>query len=161
MTKQTLNWYNAIKLKMSLGDQARAFRETFNQEILDNLSRFGFIKKQLWDMQVGLINEESCEFLEAAEEMYADPENPDLREAIVKELSDLVFVCYQFAATYGIDLDKAMTLVFESNMSKLDEQGMPIYREDGKVLKGPNYRPPNLADCLPQPQLNYYDTNGK
>ena len=161
MTEQTLNWYNAIKLHMTLGDQARAFRETFNQEILDNLSRFGFIKKQLWDMQVGLINEESCEFLEAAEEMYADPENPDLREAIVKELSDLVFVCYQFAATYGIDLDKAMTLVFESNMSKLDEQGMPIYREDGKVLKGPNYRPPNLADCLPQPQLNYYDTNGK
>ena len=67
MTKQTLNWYNGIKLKMTLGDQARAFRETFNQEILDNLSRFGFIKKQLWDMQVGLINEESCEFLEAAE----------------------------------------------------------------------------------------------
>ena len=112
-------------------------------------------------MQVGLINEESCEFLEAAEEMYADPENPDLREAVVKELSDLVFVCYQFAATYGIDLDKAMTLVFESNMSKLDEQGMPIYREDGKVLKGPNYQPPNLADCLPRPQLNFYDTNGK
>ena len=160
MTKQTLHWYNAIKLHMSLGDQARAFRETFNQEILDNLSRFGFIKKQLWDMQVGLINEESCEFLEAAEEMFADPENPDLREAVVKELSDLVFVCYQFAATYGIDLDRAMTLVFESNMSKLDEQGMPIYREDGKVLKGPNYQPPDLATCLPQPQLNY-DTNGK
>ena len=146
---------------MTLGDQARTFRETFNQEILDNLSRFGFIKKQLWDMQVGLINEESCEFLEAAEEMYADPENPDLREAIVKELSDLVFVCYQFAATYGIDLDKAMTLVFESNMSKLDEQGMPIYREDGKVLKGPNYQPPDLSTCLPRPQLNFYDTNGK
>ena len=161
MTKLTLNWYNAINLKMTLGDQARVFRETFNQEILENLSRFGFIKKQLWDMQVGLINEESCEFLEAAEEMYADPENPDLREAVVKELSDLVFVCYQFAATYGIDLDKAMTLVFESNMSKLDEQGMPIYREDGKVLKGPKYQPPNLAECLPRPQLNYYDTNGK
>ena len=161
MTEQTLNWYNGIKLKMTLGDQARVFRETFNQEILENLSRFGFIKKQLWDMQVGLINEESCEFLEAAEEMYADPENPDLREAVVKELSDLVFVCYQFAATYGIDLDKAMTLVFESNMSKLDEQGMPIYREDGKVLKGPNYQPPNLAECLPRPQLNFYDTNGK
>ena len=146
---------------MNLGEHARIFRETFRQESLDNISRFGFIKKQLWDMQVGLINEESCEFLEAAEEMYADPENPDLREAVVKELSDLVFVCYQFAATYGIDLDKAMTLVFESNMSKLDEQGMPIYREDGKVLKGPNYQPPNLAECLPRPQLNYYDTNGK
>ena len=161
MNRTSLNWYNAISLKMTLGEQARAFRETFNQECLDNISRFGFIKKQLWDMQVGLINEESCEFLEAAEELYADPENPDRREDLVKELSDLVFVCYQFAAAFNIDLDKAMTLVFESNMSKLDEQGMPIYREDGKVLKGPNYRPPNLDDCLPQPQLNYYDTNGK
>ena len=54
-----------------------------------------------------------------------------------------------------------MHLVYESNLSKLDEQGKPIYREDGKVLKGPNYAPPDLADCLPQPQLNYYDTNGK
>jgi hypothetical protein len=54
-----------------------------------------------------------------------------------------------------------MTLVFESNLSKLDEQGKPIYREDGKVLKGPNYMPPDLTDCLPRPQLNYYDTNGK
>ena len=54
-----------------------------------------------------------------------------------------------------------MDLVFESNMSKLDERGMPIYREDGKVLKGPNYKAPNLSSCLPQPQLNFYDTNGK
>jgi predicted HAD superfamily Cof-like phosphohydrolase len=85
----------------------------------------------------------------------------EIIQDMVKELSDLVFVCYQFAAAYGIDLDKAMTLVFESNLSKLDEQGKPIYRADGKVLKGPNYQPPNLADCLPKPQLNYYDTNGK
>ena len=161
MTNRILNWYNAIKLTMTLGQQALAFRKTFNQELLDNISRFGYIKKQLWDMQVGLINEESCEFLEAAEELFADPENPELREGLVKELSDLVFVCYQFAAAYNIDLDKAMTLVFESNMSKLDEQGMPIYREDGKVLKGPKYQPPNLAECLPRPQLNFYDTNGK
>ena len=112
-------------------------------------------------MQVGLINEESCEFLRLQKKCLQTLKNPDLREAVVKELSDLVFVCYQFAATYGIDLDKAMTLVFESNMSKLDEQGMPIYREDGKVLKGPNYQPPDLAACVPQPQLNYEDTNGK
>ena len=89
-------------------------------------------------MQVGLINEESCEFLEAAEELYADPENTKRREELVKELSDLVFVCYQFAAAFNIDLDKAMTLVFESNMSKLDEHGKPIFREDGKVLKVQN-----------------------
>ena len=146
---------------MSLLEQAREFRETFGQEILPNISRYGFIKKQLWDMQTRLIREEASEFLVAADECFADPENTKAREEVVKELSDLVFVCYQFAATYGIDLDKAMTLVFESNLSKLDEQGKPIYREDGKVLKGPNYQPPNLADCLPKPQLNYYDTNGK
>ena len=146
---------------MSLLEQARKFREVFGQEILPNLSRYGFIKKQLWDMQTRLIREEASEFLVAVDECFADPENTKTREEVVKELSDLVFVCYQFAATYGIDLDKAMTLVFESNLSKLDEQGNPIYRADGKVLKGPNYQPPNLADCLPKPQLNYYDTNGK
>ncbi len=146
---------------MSLLEQARKFREVFGQEILPNISRYGFIKKQLWDMQTRLVKEEAAEFLVAADECFADPENTKAREEVVKELSDLVFVCYQFAATYGIDLDKAMTLVFESNLSKLDEQGSPIYREDGKVLKGPNYAPPDLADCLPRPQLNYYDTNGK
>ena len=146
---------------MSLLEQARKFREVFGQEILPNISRYGFIKKQLWDMQTRLIKEEASEFLVAADECFADPENPKAREEVVKELSDLVFVCYQFAATYGIDLDKAMTLVFESNLSKLDEQGKPIYRADGKVLKGPNYAPPDLAECLPRPQLNYYDTNGK
>ena len=146
---------------MSLLEQARKFREEFGQEILPNISRYGFIKKQLWDMQTRLVREEASEFLVAVDECFADPENTKTREEVVKELSDLVFVCYQFAAAYGIDLDKAMTLVFESNLSKLDEQGNPIYREDGKVLKGPNYQPPNLADCLPKPQLNYYDTNGK
>ena len=146
---------------MSLLEQARKFREVFGQEILPNISRYGFIKKQLWDMQTRLIREEASEFLVAADECFADPENTKAREEVVKELSDLVFVCYQFAATYGIDLDKAMTLVFESNLSKLDEQGKPIYRKDGKVLKGPNYEPPDLANCLPRPQLNFYDTNGK
>ena len=112
-------------------------------------------------MQVGLINEESCEFLDAAEELFADPEDQVNREALVKELSDLVFVCYQFAAAFNIDLDRAMTLVFESNMSKLDEQGMPIYREDGKVLKGPNYKAPDLSSCLPLPLLSYDESHGK
>ena len=146
---------------MSLLDQARKFREIFGQETLPNISRYGFIKKKLWDMQVQLIKEEAVEFLFASDECFADPENPERRKELVKELSDLVFVCYQFAATYGIDLDKAMDLVFESNLSKLDEQGKAIYREDGKVLKGPNYQPPNLTDCLPQPTQNIYDTHGK
>jgi NTP pyrophosphatase (non-canonical NTP hydrolase) len=160
MNEKRLSWYNCIKYDMALGDQARVFRDTFEQESLPNISRFGFIKKSLWDMQVGLVNEESCEFLAAAEELYADPENTRRREELVKELADVVFVCYQFAAAFNIDLDKAMTLVFESNMSKLDEHGKPIFRPDGKVLKGPKYIEPDLSDCVPQPHF-YYDTHGK
>ena len=146
---------------MSLQEQAKAFRETFNQECLHNISHYGFIKKKIWDMQSDLIEEEAAEFLEAADECFADPENVDRRTDLIKELSDLVFVCYQFAAAFNLDLDKAMTLVFESNMSKLDEQGKPIYRPDGKVLKGPNYAPPDLRSCVPEVHLNHYDTNGK
>ena len=146
---------------MSLQEQAKAFRETFNQECLHNISHYGFIKKKIWDMQCDLIEEEAAEFLEAADECFADPENVDRRTDLIKELSDLVFVCYQFAAAFNLDLDKAMTLVFESNMSKLDEQGKPIYRPDGKVLKGPNYAPPDLRSCVPEVHLNHYDTNGK
>ena len=160
MNEKFLNWYNCIKLNMSLGEQAKVFRETFRQEILPNFSRYGFIKKQLWDMQVGLIKEESTEFLEAVDELYADPENVDRRTDVVKELADLVFVCYQYAAAYNIDLDAAMNRVFDSNMSKLDENGCPIFRADGKVLKGPNYKEPYLTNCAPMPNM-HYDTNGK
>jgi len=146
---------------MTLQEQARKFREIFNQGCMANISHYGFIKKQLWDMQVRLIDEESKEFMEAADECFADPENVERRKELLKELSDLVFVCYQFAAAFNLDLDKAMDLVFESNMSKLDEQGKPIFRPDGKVLKGPNYQPPDLKSCIPDVHLNHYDTNGK
>ena len=146
---------------MTRSEEAKAFREAFGQEILDNIARYGFIKKKLWDMQTGLIEEEAAEFLEAADELFASPEDCKLRENLIKELSDLVFVCYQFAAAYNINLDEAMWRVFESNMSKLDEHGKPIYREDGKVLKGPNYQPPDLTDCVPAPTPTHYDTHGK
>ena len=146
---------------MTLLEQARKFRDAFNQESLDNISRYGFIKKKLWDMQVALITEEAREFLDASDEVFADPENKDARHELLKELSDLVFVCYQFAAAFNLDLDKAMDLVFESNLSKLDEQGNAIFRADGKVLKGPNYQPPDLSECFPRPHSTDYDTHGK
>ena len=147
---------------MSRQDEALEFRRVFNQETLDNISHYGFIKQKLWDMQKGLIKEEAAEFAEAADECFADPENMQRREELLKELSDLVFVCYQFAAAFNLDLDKAMRLVFESNLSKLDEQGNPIFRADGKVLKGPNYAPPDLTECVPPVRLTYDDTtNGK
>jgi len=90
--------------------------------------------------QKSLIDEEWSEFHEA---FHLKDEHEQL-----KELCDLVYVCYQFAANEGWDLDEAMDRVHKSNMSKLDENGQPIYRQDGKVLKGPNYKPPNLTDLL-------------
>ena len=74
--------------------------------------------------------------------------NNAFRSECLKELADLVYVCYQYAANMGWDLDEALHRVHESNMSKLDEDGKPIYRDDGKVLKGPNYAPPNLDDLV-------------
>ena len=72
--------------------------------------------------------------------------NPEFFENTLKELADLVYVCYQYAENMGWSLDEALDRVHKSNMSKLDEDGKPIYREDGKVLKGPNYKPPDLSD---------------
>ena len=66
----------------------------------------------------------------------------------LKELADLVYVCYQYAANMKWDLVEALHRVHISNMSKLDEDGKPIFREDGKVLKGPHYKPPNLEDLV-------------
>ena len=145
---------------MTLLEQARKFRETFGQEILDNISRYGFIQMKLWNRQRRLVVEEANEFLEAADQCFADPENDKRRAELLKELADVVFVCYQFAATYGLDLDEAMERIYQSNMSKLDEQGKPIYREDGKVLKGPNYKEPDLTHLYPKANT-HYDTNGK
>ena len=70
------------------------------------------------------------------------------KENALKELADLVYVCYQYAENMQWNLYEAMDRVHKSNMSKLDEYGKPIYREDGKVLKGPNYKPPNLEDLV-------------
>ena len=91
-------------------------------------------------VQKSLIDEEWSEFHEA----YHLKDDVDQ----LKELADLVYVCYQFAASQEWDLDEAMRRVHDSNMSKLDEYGKPIYRPDGKVLKGPNYKEPYLQDLI-------------
>ena len=96
--------------------------------------------------QRNLITEEFKEFLEADGLLFRD--NPEFPANCLKELADLVYVCYQYAANMRWDLDEALNRVHTSNMSKLDEDGRPIYREDGKVLKGPNYKPPNLSDLF-------------
>ena len=66
----------------------------------------------------------------------------------LKELADLVYVCYQYAEHQGWFLDEALNRVHVSNLSKLGEDNKPIRREDGKVLKGPNYKPPDLSDLI-------------
>ena len=97
-------------------------------------------------LQRRLIVEEFKEFLDAENQliMGLTVNSADC----LKELADLVYVCYQYAANLGWDLDEALDRVHQSNMSKLDDNGNPIYREDGKVLKGPNYQPPNLNDLV-------------
>ncbi len=64
------------------------------------------------------------------------------------ELADLVYVCFQYAENMEWDLEEALDRVHKSNMSKLGINGKPIRRADGKVLKGPNYQPPNLNDLV-------------
>ena len=97
-------------------------------------------------MQKHLIVEEFKEFLEAEQLLLKDFTRN--KEDCLKELADLVYVCYQYAANMDWDLDEAMDRVHKSNMSKLDDNGNPIFREDGKVLKSDNYQPPTLTDLV-------------
>ena len=91
-------------------------------------------------MQLGLIAEEYHEFYNA---VHKEP-----YEAELKELADLVYVCFQYAENMEWDLEEALSRVHKSNMSKLGINGKPIRRADGKVLKGPNYQPPTLTDLV-------------
>ena len=114
----------------SLLDQAEEFRTAYEMGPREHLR----------PMQKSLIDEEWSEFHEAFH--FESKENQ------LKELADLVYVCFQFAASQEWDLDAAMLRVHQSNMSKLGEDGKPIRREDGKILKGPNYQPPTLTDLV-------------
>ena len=91
-------------------------------------------------MQRDLIAEEYKEFVHAT---TAEPYDAEL-----KELADLVYVCFQYAENMEWDLEEALHRVHKSNMSKLGLDGTPIRRADGKVLKGPNYKPPTLTDLV-------------
>ena len=136
--QETVKIYPDTTHKTRLSSQAQEFREAY--QIMNTNSLETRIRQR------NLITEEFKEFLEADGMLFRI--NPEFPQNCLKELSDLVYVCYQYAANMGWDLDEAMFRVHQSNMSKLDEEGKPIYREDGKVLKGPNYKPPNLADLV-------------
>ena len=121
-----------------LSSQAQEFRAAYQLMNSNHL--------QVRSRQRNLITEEFKEFLEAEATLYLSSSKN--KEVCLKELADLVYVCYQYAANMGWDLVEAMFRVHQSNMSKLDDEGKPIYRKDGKVLKGPNYKPPNLEDLV-------------
>ena len=110
-------------MTMTRLQEALGFRETFNQPIVGKLDSSTPELEKLWEMQMDLIEEECGEFFDAADVCITETENAGKRENVLKELSDLVFVCYQFAACFGLDLDEALARVYQSNLSKLDEQG--------------------------------------
>lgn len=87
--------------------------------------------------------------MEEAGEVFEELDRPVLnRVALTKELADLLYVVYGTAEQLNLPLEPAFNRVHASNMSKLGDDGKPIYREDGKVLKGPNYEKPNLDDLF-------------
>ena len=117
-------------------EQAFVFRLAAEQSIDPN-------DEQIQEMQMTLIREEFNELLEA----HINEDSDEDKLHTLKELADLVFVCYQYAVARNWNLDTALKRVFESNMSKFVD-GKPLRREDGKILKGPNYQPPFLEDLL-------------
>lgn len=122
--------------KMSNGEMLKQFHETY----LAKRNRKWGEEPGLEGLASKLIAEEFKEFMD---------EDGCNREALLKELSDLVYVCYGYADRFGWDLDEAFRRVHLSNMSKLDPvTGNPIFREDGKILKGSNYKEPNLGDLV-------------
>lgn len=112
----------------------REFHETYNLKVDQDWAK----NPELEQLRTKLIAEEFAEFMD---------ENDNLPN-LLKELADIVYTCYGYAVSFGWDLDEAMRRVHISNMSKLDENGNPIYREDGKIIKGPNYKEPEMKDLV-------------
>ena len=115
-------------------DKVGIFMKTFGQEVKTKPS---FSTDKINQLRLDLIKEELTELTEAMN-------NKDLLE-VADALTDILYVTYGAGHAFGIDLDKCFEEVQNSNMSKLDENGKPIYNEHGKVMKGPNYFKPNLS----------------
>ena len=113
------------------------FMKTFGQEVKDKPS---FSTEKINNLRVSLIEEELKEFKDAME-------SKDLLE-VADALTDILYVTYGAGHAFGINLDKCFDEVQNSNMSKLDPDGKPIYNDFGKVMKGPNFFKPNLKKFL-------------
>ena len=118
---------------MSNFNKVKTFMETFGQEVKNKPS---FSSDKINNLRYDLIKEE-------LEELKVAMENKDLLE-VADALTDILYVTYGAGHAFGINLDKCFEEVQNSNMSKLDEDGRPIYNELGKVMKGPKYFKPNL-----------------
>ena len=119
---------------MSNFNKVGTFMKTFGQEVKTKPS---FSSDKINKLRIDLIKEELDELQEAMK-------NNDLLE-VADALTDILYVTYGAGHAFGIDLDKCFEEVQNSNMSKLGENGEPIYNDSGKVMKGPNYFKPNLS----------------
>ena len=117
--------------------KVKKFMQTFGQEVK---SKPSFGTGKINDLRYNLIKEELDELKQAID-------NKDLLE-VADALTDILYVTYGAGHAFGIDLDRCFEEVQNSNMSKLGENGKPIYNDTGKVMKGPNYYKPNLSKFL-------------
>ena len=122
---------------MSNFNKVGIFMKTFNQEVKNKPS---FSTDKINKLRIDLIKEE-------LEELKIAMENKDLLE-VADALTDILYVTYGAGHAFGINLDKCFEEVQSSNMSKLDEDGKPIYNEFGKVMKGPKYFKPDLKKFI-------------
>ena len=113
------------------------FMKTFGQEVKLSAS---FSSDKINKLRIDLIEEELEELKDAINKK-------DLKETI-DALTDILYVTYGAGHAFGVNLDKCFAEVQNSNMSKLGEDGKPIFNENGKVMKGPNYFKPNLSKFL-------------
>ena len=118
-------------------DKVRNFMQAFGQEVKRSPE---FPTEETAKLRIEWIVEDLNELIDAKEDK-------DLI-GIADALTDILYVTYGAGHAFGIDLDECFREVQRSNMSKLGEDGKPIYREDGKVLKGPNYSEPDLKKTL-------------
>ena len=122
---------------MSNFDDVKTFMQTFGQEIKIKAK---FPEEKIVKLRYNLIKEELSELQNAIK-------TKDLKE-VADALTDILYVTYGAGHAYGIDLDKCFKEVQKSNMSKLGEDGKPIYNEKGKVMKGSKYFEPNLRQFI-------------
>ena len=122
---------------MSNFSKVGTFMKTFGQEVKIKPS---FSTEKINKLRIDLIKEELDELQEAMK-------NNDLLE-VADALTDILYVTYGAGHAFGIDLDKCFDEVQNSNMSKIGENGEPIYNESGKVMKGPNYFKPDLSKFI-------------